>query len=80
MKENEIESMLSCLQAKRYGFRKGEFVLSQGQRLDNILILAKGKLCIQQDDYWGNRSILNIVNPGEMFGESYAGAGKAALS
>lgn len=79
VKENEIESMLSCLQAKRYGFRKGEFVLSQGQRLDNILILAKGKLCIQQDDYWGNRSILNIVNPGEMFGESYAAPENGAV-
>ena len=72
VKESEIESMLSCLQAKKYNFKKGEFVLSQGQRLDNILILLDGKLYIQQDDYWGNRSILNVVNPGEMFGESYA--------
>ena len=71
VKESEIESMLSCLQAKKYHFKKGEFVLSQGQRLDNILILLDGKLYIQQDDYWGNRSILNVVNPGEMFGESY---------
>lgn len=72
VKESEIESMLSCLQAKKYHFKKGEFVLSQGQRLDNLLILLDGKLYIQQDDYWGNRSILNVVNPGEMFGESYA--------
>ncbi len=72
VKESEIESMLSCLQAKKYHFKKGEFVLSQGQRLDNILILLDGKLYIQQDDYWGNRSILNVVNTGEMFGESYA--------
>ena len=70
--EKEIESMLSCLQAKKYNFKKGEFVLNQGQGLDNILILVKGKLHIQRDDYWGNRSILSIVNPGEMFGESYA--------
>ncbi|OUP19384.1 Crp/Fnr family transcriptional regulator [Lachnoclostridium sp. An196] len=72
VKESEIEFMLSCLQAKKYHFKKGEFVLSQGQRLDNLLILLDGKLYIQQDDYWGNRSILNVVNPGEMFGESYA--------
>ena len=70
--EKEIESMLSCLQAKKYNFKKGEFVLNQGQGRDNILILVKGKLHIQRDDYWGNRSILNMVNPGEMFGESYA--------
>ena len=79
VKENEIESMLSCLQAKKYGYKKGEFVLNQGQRLDNILILVKGKLHIQQDDYWGNRSIINVVNPGEMFGESYAAPESGAV-
>ena len=54
-------------------------MLSQGQRLDNILILAKGKLHIQQDDYWGNRSIINIVNPREMFGEAYAAPESGAV-
>ena len=71
--------MLSCLQARKFSFKKGEFVLSQGQRLDNILILAKGKLHIQQDDYWGNRSIINIVNPREMFGEAYAAPESGAV-
>lgn len=79
VKENEIEAMLSCLQARKFSFKKGEFVLSQGQRLDNILILAKGKLHIQQDDYWGNRSIINIVNPREMFGEAYAAPESGAV-
>ena len=79
VKENEIESMFSCLQARKFSYKKGEFVLSQGQRLDNILILVKGKLHIQQDDYWGNRSIINVVNPGEMFGESYAAPESGAV-
>lgn len=79
VKENEIDSMLSCLQAKKDNFKKGEFVLNQGQRLDNIMILARGKLYIQQDDYWGNRSILNIINPGEMFGESYTAPESGAV-
>ena len=79
VKEDEIEAMLSCLQAKDCRFKKGEFVLSQGQRLDNILILVKGKLHIQQDDYWGNRSIINIVKQGEMFGESYSAPESGAV-
>lgn len=77
--EGEIEAMLSCLQAKERRYDKGEFVLSQGQRLDQILILAEGKLHIQQDDYWGNRSIINVVGPGEMFGESYAAPESGAV-
>jgi CRP-like cAMP-binding protein len=32
---------------------------------------VKGKLHIQSDDYWGNRSIVNTIAVGEMFGEAY---------
>ena len=79
VKENEIEAMLSCLQMRRQSCKKGEYVLNQGQRWDNILILIKGKLHIQQDDYWGRRSIIAGVDPGEMFGESYAAPESGAL-
>lgn len=77
--ENEIEAMLSCLQMRKQSYKKGEYVLNQGQRWDNILILMKGKLHIQQDDYWGKRSIIDGINPGEMFGESYAAPESGAL-
>lgn len=79
VKENEIEAMLSCLQMKKQQYKKGEYVLNQGQRWDNILILAEGKLHIQQDDYWGKRSIIDGINAGEMFGESYAAPESGAL-
>lgn len=70
--DNEIQSMLLCLSAKLYTFNKGEYVLRQGETLQNISVLVKGKLHIQKDDYWGNRSILGNINTGEMFGEAYA--------
>ena len=69
--EEEIKSMLNCLQAKLYTYKKGEYVLRQGEHLHNILVLITGKLHIQRDDYWGNRSIINMVSVGEMFGEAY---------
>ena len=63
--------MLNCLQAKLCTYKKGEYVLRQGEHLDKILVLVGGKLHIQRDDYWGNRSIINMVSIGEMFGEAY---------
>lgn len=69
--EGEIETMLSCLQARLGTYQKGEYVLRQGEHLDSLLVLAEGKLHIQHDDYWGNRSIIHIVSQGEMFGEAY---------
>lgn len=70
--EEEIGTMLSCLQARLCTYQKGSFILRQGEPLDSILVLAEGKLHIQQDDYWGNRSIIDMVSAGETFGEAYA--------
>ena len=69
--EEEIKAMLNCLQARLCIYKKGEYVLRQGEHLDKILVLVGGKLHIQRDDYWGNRSIINMVSIGEMFGEAY---------
>ena len=77
--EEEIETMLSCLQARLCTYRKGEYVLRQGERIDDILVLVEGKLHIQRDDYWGNRSIVSMVSAGEMFGEAYAAPESGAL-
>lgn len=70
--EAELEAMLSCLRARVCTYEKGEYVLSQGEPVDNIMILAEGKLHIQSDDYWGKRSIIGTADPGELFGEAYA--------
>lgn len=70
--EDEIVLMLSCLGTKEKTYLKGECVLRQGEHLCDIVLLVKGKLYIQRDDYWGNRSILGQVAAGEMFGEAYA--------
>ena len=69
--EDDIAAMLSCLGARLRTFKKGEYVLRQGEHLDDILVLAEGKLHIQRDDYWGNRSILGHIEIGEIFGEAY---------
>ena len=70
--EDDIAAMLSCLGARLRTFKKGEYVLRQGEHLNDILVLAGGSLHIQKDDYWGNRSILGQIGIGEIFGEAYA--------
>ena len=69
--EVDIEAMLDCLSAKLRGYKKGEYVLREGEHIDNVMILASGSLNIQKDDFWGNRSIVNHISAGEMFGEAY---------
>ena len=77
--DDEIASMLSCLGARLYTYKKGEYVLRQGEHLNDIIVLVNGNLHIQKDDYWGNRSILGQIAVGEMFGEAYVAPESGAL-
>lgn len=76
---DEIISMLSCLGARLRTYKKGEYVLRQGEHLSDIIVLVEGNLHIQNDDYWGNHSILGQIAVGEMFGEAYIAPDSSAL-
>lgn len=77
--EDKIDTMLGCLQASLHTYQKGEYVFRQEEHLNHIAILAEGNLHVQNDDYWGHHSIVNVINVGEMFGEAYAAPDSGAL-
>ena len=77
--EDEISLMLSCLDAHMREYRKGEYVFRQGEHISTIMMLVDGELHIQQDDYWGNRSIISHISAGDMFGEAYIAPESGAL-
>ena len=77
--DEDILTMLSCLGARLRTYKKGEYVLRQGEHLGDILVLAEGSLYIQKDDYWGNRTILGHIGAGEIFGEAYVAPENGAL-
>lgn len=77
--DSEISSMLNCLQAKLLTYKKGEYVFRAGEHLHQISVLVKGKLLIQRDDFWGNRSIINVIQVGEMLGEAYVAPESGAI-
>jgi CRP-like cAMP-binding protein len=77
--DDEISAMLNCLQAKLFTYKKGEYVFREGEHIDKITVLVEGKLLIQKDDFWGNRSIVNVIGVGELFGESYVAPESGAI-
>ena len=62
--EEDISSLLSCLGARKKEYKKGEYILREGEHISDIFILVEGKIHIQKDDYWGNRSILSVISVG----------------
>ncbi|MGN0517599.1 MAG: Crp/Fnr family transcriptional regulator [Acutalibacteraceae bacterium] len=77
--DDEIITMTNCLHTRIREYQKDEYVFRTGDYIDAIAILVRGSLLIQKGDYWGNRSIVNKISVGEIFGEAYAMQDNEAL-
>lgn len=75
----EIQAMLPCLSARVKTYTRGSYVFSAGDTVESVAILLAGQLHIRQDDYWGRRILVSIVQPGDMFGEAYALPGSGPI-
>lgn len=72
---DEIRGMLDCLGSSVSHFEKGDFILSAGDETHNIGIVLSGQAAVYKDDILGNRSVIGIIEPGDMFAESFLCAG-----
>ena len=70
--DGNLERLLECLAAKTVNFQKAAWVFRVGDQAKYIGLLLEGVLSIQQDDFWGNRTIVTKVVPGQLFAESFA--------
>ncbi len=77
--EKELTAMLSCLDARKESFPKGDFVLRAGEVVDSIGLVLSGNALVIQEDIWGNRNILSKVGQGETFATAYACATGSVL-
>ncbi len=75
----ELSGLLHCLGAVRLEVGKGQVVFAEGESTVYMGIVLSGAVRLIREDYYGNRSIVAHVGPGELFAESYACAGVAAL-
>jgi len=68
----EIDSMLNCLGAETRLYGKGDTIYRVGDVVGALGVVLAGGVTIENDDLWGNRSILGHVGPGQIFAEAYA--------
>ena len=78
--ESELESMLSCLNAKKQSFQKGTFLLRVGDRAESIGLVLSGSILVIQEDVWGNRNIISKAGAGQTFAAAYACAPGSVLN
>lgn len=70
--KDEIESILLCFDAKTKDFRKDNVIYHAGDLIESIGFVLTGSVNIENDDLWGNRSILDHIESGQIFAETYA--------
>ena len=78
--EEVLSALLFRLSPLEKTYHKGEYIFYSNDVIHSIAILMEGELTIQSDDVWGNRSILNIIRPGDIFAEAYALRGDKILN
>lgn len=76
--EAGIKSLLPCFRPKMSKCHKGEVISRAGETQDSIGIVLAGEIQIVNEDYAGNRLIIGVFGPGELFGEvaAFAGTGR----
>lgn len=78
--EKDVLPLLSCLTFKEREYSPGETILAEGDRVDSVGLIISGRAHISMNDFWGNRSIVANLSPGDIFGEVYALSGGTSLS
>ena len=77
--QEDFKTMMACLDAKFITVSKGSPVFLEGDPAQLVGVVLSGGVQVVQDDYYGNRSVLSILQPGESFGEAFSCAGLESM-
>lgn len=69
--QGDIPALLACLAGPGAADAKGGIPVSAGDRPENMGVVLAGSVRVVQEDYWGNRAILAVVEAGGLFGEAF---------
>ena len=75
----ELSAMLPCLGARIAQFNRGDFIMTEGEEARYVGVVLSGLVHIIREDYFGNKSIIEGVEPSGLFGESFACAGVPSI-
>lgn len=74
-----LSTMLDCIGGRTLSVLKGQPLYREGDPATHVGLVLSGAVRLVREDYYGNRSIVAHIAPGELFGETYACAGVISL-
>ena len=70
--KEEIQKICTCLDVREKEIAKDMFVFRAGDDVRYVYLVLSGKMHIIDEDFWGNRSIIETVEEYTLFGEAYS--------
>ena len=70
--KEELKDALAAMKAKKESFKKEEIIFHSGERTSRFGLVLSGSVRIESNDFWGNRTVLSMVGPGDFFAEAFA--------
>ena len=80
MTEEEILSVLHCVNATVQHKKKDEYILRVGDSTESMGLVLRGSVLVLQEDLWGHRNIMHRIGPGEYFAEPFAATTGSVLN
>ena len=78
--DNEILSVLHCVEAVTVSKEKDSYIFRAADSTQVMGLVLSGCVLIIQEDLWGHRNILSKCHAGDFFGEPYAASLGAVLN
>ncbi|MBR2066880.1 MAG: Crp/Fnr family transcriptional regulator [Solobacterium sp.] len=72
LNEEEVTKALTYLNAYEKTYRKNSTIFHAGDYIHEMGIVLEGSVTIENNDIWGNKTILNMIKKNDSFAESYA--------
>ena len=70
--QRDIQSILGCLNACVKKYSKNQPIWTAGDKIYQVGIVLSGSVSVENEDYWGNRTIISKLSSGDLFGEAFS--------
>lgn len=67
--KEELISLLPCLKPQVTDYEEGTIIFTHGSKINYIYVLLEGKIEIAKENFAGQKNIVSLLAPGQLFGE-----------
>ena len=79
IKPENFETLIHCLNGNTMTVKKGSPLFLEGDPAHFTGVILSGAVQVIREDYYGNRSVLTILQPGDLFAEAFSCAGLTVM-